>query len=75
MFIAIFSVFILETINPSLTQFKSITPQKKENLPCCEYSKSGSNEKIYEFMKEEECLKKSPAGKIVDNIKCIDNPD
>nr|MBD3359305.1 hypothetical protein [Candidatus Buchananbacteria bacterium] len=73
MFIAIFAVFILETINPNLVQFKSLSPKTQEKLPCCEYSESGSKDKLYNFMSEEKCLNKKPPGKIVNNSQCLNN--
>ncbi len=65
MFIAIFAVFVLQTINPALVRFAPLTLTHIEGLQCCQI------EAEYFNIGPDEC--ESKGGNIVDYTKCIEN--
>jgi hypothetical protein len=65
MFIAIFAVFVLQTINPALVRFAPLTLTNIERLQCCKIDGNYFN------IGPDEC--ESKGGSVVDYTKCIEN--
>ncbi len=69
LFIAIFAVFILETVSPGTVTFNPINVEVITPNNCCEYLVPGESNKSYDYMEQKECSDKQ--GKIVDTSKCL----
>ncbi|OGY41774.1 MAG: hypothetical protein A2Y82_02775 [Candidatus Buchananbacteria bacterium RBG_13_36_9] len=64
MFIAIFAVFVLQTVSPGTVSFKSISSEEIKGVYCC---KMGN---VYEYIGPVECAQKK--GQLTDLNMCLD---